>query len=1219
MKRLVSVIAICLLVSMNIPFLPLIPVFAQTPQEPTTPILGVHWHHRDNTTNHVFDGSGEEWLFGETIKLVVTDENGTNIADKDYEVSRCELVNFSLIIPTHFFDGNRELEHATVGANMGNETISADLHLQYFAPRDEWYAFSSLYDMNTPDPPKSNAFFNFDESSSGIVTVGENILVNFIGTFNMSAPRGVYNTWAEAMDNKNNFIHPGFFSYGMGDEFPLPPIALDCTLDYMMHTIGKLPEYNMRVLDASHQPIQYAEAGDTVIFELTMDTEVGFTAFDLGPIADYGEQHQYFENVTHWWPDDCCNPHTTWTMNTWEEAPHLGFYYNASAAPPNDIGAFIFYPNDTYVWRDYGAGTGCWECLPDPIIANTSLLPLFYNFNQALSGAQDPYTIIWKGSFTNLVFNRTDWTHSPPKVTYGHTFQIWAHNPRFWGTQNTEGIFAEPSFDFIQNNGVVLALNSFFIQAWIQDALASEPLNHVELGDWFTISMDIHAPIEEIKYTTGPYLADPVFNIWHNDTVDLKNMTFWLHGYSNGWNDTHSWNTDISIFFQIDIESLAPINQFCEIRNSTWLTYDWSLVDETFSNTTTGLANLLEISNVVFTPDVEYTLFEFDAKFLPEAPDGDYHVWDVIAERNMIHQNNATGIWETFEFTDYYYLWSYTHWVPPSLTLGDFLVWVPDLWTVTEDGALDLDGNLATTDDQYFVKRINYWHDEMTRHENSLHVGIMFDPTAQQNWHPNGDEFFSGNWMGLMTESLTYTWNESFYWYYTNMTLVNGVDMDAIRDLVWQDINEQIPAPGYNMIAWMTVNRSWDDLLNEWWWLEDNTWEWSWFGFGTEQDFNLATDVDSTTWARFRSEFAGLLLFIDNTTINGGNGVPDFEVTDGFVDTDEVTHFFLIDNVDRVEFTYPFNSLEETGEEILIIHSAFDEVIDFGVRIFDVTGTLYPIHTGAGAGIKGCWDYYGSAESLVGLNASAFDHILSTATIDEMAFDIHYTVYLPNSTQNPDPNNNLVSIKVDQYIGDWTLHQFNNRVLEGRGLGIAYFGELSTSTFAEFKVDEEQVSGNNAGSQIGDLYQFGAEGRTFASVQMGSQIYEWGYDDQIYECGATTVPIGAFSAMFLTASGTSVCSYGFEGQLYFMVSGFTHWDGYSINNDPSFGIYTSALNMIVGPPPGADPFDMLMGILFVGITILIIVIIVVVMNIRRRGKGTTKSTREPVDDYWARR
>jgi hypothetical protein len=468
-----------------------------------------------------------------------------------------------------------------------------------------------------------------------------------------------------------------------------------------------------------------------------------------------------------------------------------------------------------------------------------------------------------------------------------------------------------------------------------------------------------------------------------------------------------------------------------------------------------------------------------------------------------------------------------------------------------------------------------------------------------------------------MNERVTYTWNETFFWYHTDMAPVNASEMATIQDIVWHNMTEELPAPGYDMISWMTLNRSWADLLNEWWWLEDNTWEWSWFGFSTDQNFNLAADEHSVIWAHFRSEFAGLLIFIDNQTINGGNGVPDFNVHDGIVDTSEVSHYFIIDQVSDINFTYPFGSTEDEGEEIIFVHSGFDETIDFGVSITDVTGTLFPVKTTVGGGIRGCWDYYHSAEGIVGIDNSDFDHILSTATIDEIAFDVHYNLLLPGTLENPDPNNNLIQIKVDQYIGDWTLHQFDNIVLEGRGLAIAYFGSLGTHTYAEFSVDDRPVTSNNDDSQIGDIYRFGAEGRTFAAVQMGSQVYDWGKDGQTYSCDAATVPMGAFSAMFYSQSGHSVTHWEMDTSYFFMLSGFTHWGGYSINNDPSFGIYTSALNMDLPLGPGGD-LSRLLGIIMIGAAIIIIVIVVGVMNIRRR-RATPKSARKVEDDYWAQR
>jgi hypothetical protein len=361
------------------------------------------------------------------------------------------------------------------------------------------------------------------------------------------------------------------------------------------------------------------------------------------------------------------------------------------------------------------------------------------------------------------------------------------------------------------------------------------------------------------------------------------------------------------------------------------------------------------------------------------------------------------------------------------------------------------------------------------------------------------------------------------------------------------------------------------------------------------------------------------MLFTDNTTF-GGNGVPDFTVQDGFVDSDEVTHFFLIDNVGSIDFTLPLEQTSDSGSVTVPANTS----ITFGVRIYDVNGTLYPVQSQYGSGVKGCWDYYGSPEGLIGLNSTMFDYTLSTANIDEMAFDVHYDMLLANSTDNPDPHNNLIRIKVDQYIGDWTLHHFDNSVLEGRSLAISYFGQLSTYSYTEFSIDDTPVSSSNDDTEIGDVYMFGAEGRTFAQVAMGGQEYIWGYDGGTYNSTAASVPLGAFGAMYQSDTGSSVAQWEIESTYYFMLSAFPNWDGYSIDNDPAFGIYTTALDMVItgdGGEPGDGgglPPEVLGPALFIVLIAVIVAIIVVVavMNIRKRESDYGKTTTEPVSDYW---
>jgi hypothetical protein len=1197
MKRIWSALAICLLVTTSFALIPSL-AFAQQSPLSTDPVIHVDWHRNQMSDTDSWDSANTEWLFGQTLQLVITDENDTDIALKKYEVNRGDLLHFILMVPKAFFEqGDTELESATVGVDFYNETLSGGVWLDYCASRDEWYVHSAIHDMMNP-PMNPKEFFDF---TGGLVTEdSENLNVTYTGFFNASAPIGVYNTYAHVMDTANNFLYPSWFNLGYSGDMPMPPIALESTLDFHH---GHMPpaEYDMRLLNAtSLLPLRYAEAGDPLIFEMTMTEEIGFAAFWIGDIS-WANEYVIRTNVSY--PDDYSNPDTTWTeWETWLY-PKLGFYYNATT----DIAdAFVFYFNESYYWEDYGGGMGNWM-YEQELVVNSSIRDDFIIFDP-VSGDIDPFTVHWKFSLTDKVLEQFD-------GHYGGTLHLWAHNPNMLGTMTSMGVPGYPSMLFMEKDGIRFGYNDIIAEAFIQDPSTGDYRNQADPYQWLNISIDVYASNEVIDFYSDPYYDNMTFE-WQRDLLELKNVSLWIYGHSWGWNETHDWHANIDIAVLIDVATLTPIGQFCRIVNETWLTRDCLLVSRVETNSSVGLSNLIEVQNFDITIGEKLTNMGLQMKFLNNAPDGDYFM-NFQGFQNHTTFVNTTGSWEPI-FWDMPMLdlgWR-TQWIPHYLTLGTIWTYIPELWTVTEDGALDLDGDVeSTTDDQYYIKRVYNWHDDRHWTDDSLFVNIMFDPTPM--WDHEGDEFVSTSWMGLHTDSVTYTWNESFYWYLSNdISLVGPTEMNAIIDLVWLDPVEQVPAPGYHGIAWMTLNRTWDDIQNEWWWLDDNTFEFSWFGFDTTQSFEMAFDSNSTTRAHFFSAFSGLLLFSDNTTM-GGNGVPDFYVSEGFVDSDEVTHYFLIDNVNGIDFTLPFDSTENEGHQTV---SSF-ETIDFGVRIYDVNGTLFPTHTELGAGLKGCWDFYGSGSGLVGLNATAFDYMVSQATIDEIGFDVHFAVLLANTTANPDPHNNLVDIKVDQYIGDWTLHHFDNTVLEGRGLAISYFGSLGTDTYAEFHVDDKEVATNNEDTEIGDMYLFGTEGRTFAAVQMGGQLYDWGKDGQTYNCSAATVPMGAFSAMFQSETGKCVTHWEMESSYFFMLSGFTNWDGYSIDNDPSFGIYTSALNMIPpgGPLPELPDWLQFIGLIAMVGAIFVILIAVGVMSTRKRGSGSSKAPSKATEDYWADR
>ena len=77
---------------------------------------------------------------------------------------------------------------------------------------------------------------------------------------------------------------------------------------------------------------------------------------------------------------------------------------------------------------------------------------------------------------------------------------------------------------------------------------------------------------------------------------------------------------------------------------------------------------------------------------------------------------------------------------------------------------------------------------------------------------------------------------------------------------------------------------------------------------------------------------------------------------------------------------------------------------------------------------------------------------------------------------------------------------------------------------------------------------------------MGGLPYTWGGDGHstVYTSGSSTVPIGAFSAMYQSASGQTVTDYRVDASMLFMTSGYEHWGGHEIICDPVFVAYTSA-------------------------------------------------------------
>jgi hypothetical protein len=701
----------------------------------------------------------------------------------------------------------------------------------------------------------------------------------------------------------------------------------------------------------------------------------------------------------------------------------------------------------------------------------------------------------------------------------------------------------------------MMAFKTSFTEAYVKD-LSGNILRQATTGETLNTSFLIHGPQEQLN---GTYEFD--FLLWRiRQNTTLKNATFTFGGNGFDSNKTHFWRTHARFEIVIDFETainttttkLDTIYWFWNlthagdksVESSTALDVSrWSFKNMT--KDTYGFVIEFEFTSevpplVIGNAHLKFGLFrEFESSFLAIAP------WK--------YERNETR-WEN---TDWRIIWS-----PAKFYLGTTNIWEPDVWTVTDEGAIDLDGNIFTTDDQYFVKRVGGWEDNGNITYNRLHVGIFFDPdpTLIEN------EYWAGTWCGLQTLLLDFKATETFYWYSVDdmENPISSTELAEIQDLMWVDSEKTLPSLGYKLVAWLTKNKTvtYGDLPG----IDSEVFEVNWFGFGTRQLSNVQTSATQLTLAGFRAQYAGLLLFNDQDPDGEGpldmNGAPDFEVVNHSIATDEVTHFFVIDDLESIEFRMPFGSTQDENTTYIPLDEFTS--VDFGVTISGVNGTLYPIRIEHGSGIRGIWQLRESSEAALGLNQTNFDYALETATIDEMSFDVHFEIEeVLFDPEDSDSWNHKANLKVDHYIGEWTLHNFDNDVLTDRGLAVNYFGVLGTATGYRYTADgNEAITDTNGGSVTGNTYTFGDENDTLAEVAMGGLYYTWAGDEPpfsvIHTAGSTTVPIGAFSAAYESSQGDSIAGWKVEAAMLFMTTGFDHWDGHAINSDPVFISYVSA-------------------------------------------------------------
>jgi hypothetical protein len=545
--------------------------------------------------------------------------------------------------------------------------------------------------------------------------------------------------------------------------------------------------------------------------------------------------------------------------------------------------------------------------------------------------------------------------------------------------------------------------------------------------------------------------------------------------------------------------------------------------------------------------------------------------------------------------------------------VNDIIVGTPEwgMWgirafdIVPDTGAVDLDGDLSTTDDQFFVRRIHKGFDAENRTMSRMLVEIIWDP----NVSVVDDEMHIFAWMGKLHVSWTSEWSESYIWYYaSNMSIVSSTVLQEINATI---INSEtgLPNPGYWDIAHMVKNVTWADILEQakkhgWDWITDQKNEWEWIWFGTHQDYVTSwTEENGTQTAAVgvRYEFAGLSLYKD----------------------DEQTHFFMPRNIGEIAFVTPGEAFGNTNSSDSMV-VPLNATITFGVTYEEINGTLFPFSEQ-----RSMWGWWERPIFGADFHVPNFMHRPTEAAVDTLSFAIHFSA---NKTEADEANNKAV-LKIDQHIGDWNLdpnvidgrqknasgvmvNLMGNEVLLNRSLASNFYITAFTSIEWDIK-DEKGSKVNNNDVTESSRFDIAAQlaNASFATVELGS-TYDWGKPvtatDMIRTFNVTskTTPLGAFRASYQSESGRSSTGFDISAMFYFLTVGFPYWDGYAVYNDPEVLFHLSKGTLIQMEEqflalPGDQWFLLLAG------SAIIAAVVVVAVVFRSKIKRALSRLRRP--------
>ncbi|TFF95471.1 hypothetical protein EU546_03225, partial [Candidatus Thorarchaeota archaeon] len=667
-----------------------------------------------------------------------------------------------------------------------------------------------------------------------------------------------------------------------------------------------------------------------------------------------------------------------------------------------------------------------------------------------------------------------------------------------------------------------------------------------------------------IIYSGWPWVeAYEVYNAMEDYYELVYFYTFDLDGNMVTWSPMQEWT--ISVVIADDFVNPGPASFLFEgvwrdivpIEVSVWDTSGQYWYNDIYEPALIDMYPAL--INATHTLEVMALMDDYEMR---------YNIPSFNFTLNGIDWFNATGkremIYKAYTVWGYGKKWDYVplpvsivrdQW---SIVIGtpDWGLWGVNSWKVNPtNGALDLDGNLDTTDDQYYVQQSFESVDSYNVTEEFLWVSILWEP----NGTLVGDEFHVESFTGLHTVNWTFSWAENFIW--TNAEtgeVLTPQEFEAVNSTIFDENGN--PRPGYWDISWMAKNFTSDDLKQQaidegWDWAMKDSQEWSWISWELAEHYGTELPNGSYASVDVWYEYAGMFAWNDTNS----NNVMDFDPSD--ITDSEVTHYWMPYGVDDVSFVTP--NASSSGDEFWDVNAT----VPFGVTFTNVSGTVFPF------GSYSYFDWYQG--QYYGSDLGRFDERPTDASVDEFKIGAAFTGTLSGSDLNTG------SVKFNLTVGDWMVDAPGGRsVLTGRSLGLAFYtvvslysqdGEPLTATFQDDYgspvYNNQTVSSQNYTMSTG-LSQFG-------SMNMGGSYYSWSKnksaDYTIVD--SQTVPIGAFQAAYSSQAGGTATSFSISEEQFYTLIDFRWWGGYEVSVDPVFVGYSSSRGVSDTQSPKVNSVD----------------------------------------------